>query len=102
VQGSQPRLQATAFEDSIPSARFLKALDLARQLPECEVFSSSDREGDVFEVYQTWLHADGGSRAEWIIRATPPSILSPCRVPIPDAAASKNRSSPKAENGMSL
>ena len=46
-----------------------KALELARELPQCEVFSISDREGDIFEVYQTWRLADGGTRAEWIIRA---------------------------------
>ena len=46
-----------------------KALELARQLPDCEVFSISDREGDIYEVYQAWLLADGGPRAEWIIRA---------------------------------
>jgi len=46
-----------------------KTLELARQLPECEVFSISDREGDIFEVYQAWQQAAGGPRAEWIIRA---------------------------------
>ena len=47
---------------------YRKALELARRLPECEVFSISDREGDIFEVYQEWLLAEGGPRAEWIIR----------------------------------
>ena len=46
-----------------------KTLELARRLPECEVFSISDREGDIFEVYQAWRRAEGGPRAEWIIRA---------------------------------
>ena len=46
-----------------------KTLELARRLPECEVFSISDREGDIFEVYQAWQEAEGGPRAEWIIRA---------------------------------
>jgi hypothetical protein len=46
-----------------------KALELARELPDCEVFSISDREGDIFEVYQAWQLADGTARAEWIIRA---------------------------------
>lgn len=48
---------------------YQKTLELARQLPECEVFSISDREGDIFEVYQAWQQAAGGPRAEWIIRA---------------------------------
>jgi hypothetical protein len=48
---------------------YLKTLELARQLPECEVFSISDREGDIFEVYQAWQEAGDGPRAEWIIRA---------------------------------
>jgi hypothetical protein len=46
-----------------------KALELARELPGCEVFSISDREGDIFEVYQDWQLAREGPRAEWIIRA---------------------------------
>jgi hypothetical protein len=48
---------------------YLKTLELARRLPECEVFSISDREGDIFEVYQAWQEAGDGPRAEWIIRA---------------------------------
>lgn len=46
-----------------------KTLELARRLPGCEVFSISDREGDIFEVYQAWQQAGEGPRAEWIIRA---------------------------------
>jgi hypothetical protein len=30
-----------------------KALELAGELPDCEVFSISDRERDVFEAYPT-------------------------------------------------
>ena len=48
---------------------YLKTLDLARRLPACEVFSISDREGDIFEVFEAWHQAAGGPRAEWIIRA---------------------------------
>lgn len=44
-------------------------LDLAKELPNCEVFSISDREGDISEVFQEWKQAAGGPRAEWIIRA---------------------------------
>lgn len=48
---------------------YQRALKLARELPDCEVFSISDREGDISEVYQEWQQAEGGPRAEWIIRA---------------------------------
>lgn len=48
---------------------YLKTLDLARRLPSCEVFSISDREGDIFEVFEAWEQAGEGPRAEWIIRA---------------------------------
>jgi hypothetical protein len=49
---------------------YRKTLELARCLPECEVFSISDREGDIFEVFEAWHLAGGdGPRAEWIIRA---------------------------------
>ena len=48
---------------------YLKTSELARRLPGCGVFSISDREGDIFEVYEAWQKAAGGPRAEWIIRA---------------------------------
>jgi len=48
---------------------YLKTSELARRLPACEVFSISDREGDIFEVFEAWHQAAGGPRAEWIIRA---------------------------------
>jgi len=48
---------------------YLKTQELARRLPACEVFSISDREGDIFEVYEAWHQAAGGPRAQWIIRA---------------------------------
>ena len=54
---------------------YLKTLELARRLPSCEVFSISDREGDIFEVYQAWQRAAGGPRAEWIIRAKQDRVL---------------------------
>lgn len=46
-----------------------KAGELARSLPECEVISISDREGDIFEVFEAWHESGEGARAEWIIRA---------------------------------
>jgi Transposase Tn5 dimerisation domain/Transposase DNA-binding len=48
---------------------YQKAAELARELPDCEVVSISDREGDIFELYQAWRLAAGGPRAGWIIRA---------------------------------
>lgn len=48
---------------------YRKALELARRLPDCEVFAISDREGDIYEAYEAWRDAGEGPRAEWIIRA---------------------------------
>jgi hypothetical protein len=48
---------------------YRRAQELARRLPECEVFSVSDREGDIYEVFEAWRDAGEGPRAEWIIRA---------------------------------
>lgn len=66
-------------------AGYLKTLELARRLPACEVFSISDREGDIFEVYQAWQEAGEGPRAEWIIRANQDRAL----VNVVDGDASK-------------
>ncbi|RYD49813.1 MAG: IS4 family transposase [Verrucomicrobiaceae bacterium] len=55
---------------------YLRTCELARRLPEREVFSISDREGDIFEVYQEWMLAEGGPRAEWIIRANQDRALA--------------------------
>jgi hypothetical protein len=49
---------------------YLKTLELARLLPQCEVISVSDREGDIYEVFEAWRQAEeDGPRAEWLIRA---------------------------------
>lgn len=50
-------------------AGYLRTQALAERLPHCEVFSISDREGDIHEVYEAWRDAGGGPRAEWIVRA---------------------------------
>jgi hypothetical protein len=51
-----------------------KTCELARALPQCEVFSISDREGDIFELYAAWQKAAQSPsqlhHAEWIIRAS--------------------------------
>jgi hypothetical protein len=43
---------------------------LAAALPECEVFSLADREGDLYDVFAAWaeLCEGGGPVAQWIIR----------------------------------
>jgi len=54
-----------------------KTLELARSLPGCEVFSISDREGDIFEVFEAWqLAVEEGQPAEWIIRANQDRALT--------------------------
>ena len=46
---------------------YRKTQELARALPECEVFSISDREGDIYEVFDAWQQVEEGPRAEWVI-----------------------------------
>lgn len=43
---------------------------LAAALPDCEVFSLADREGDLYDVFAAWAErcAEGGPCAQWIIR----------------------------------
>jgi len=48
---------------------YRKTQELALALPECEVFSISDREGDIYEVFDEWQQIEDGPRAEWVIRA---------------------------------
>jgi hypothetical protein len=49
---------------------YQRTQDLAQELPQCEVISVSDREGDIYEVFAAWAQAGeaGGPRAHWIIR----------------------------------
>lgn len=54
---------------------YRKAHGLARELPDTEVFSVSDREGDIFELYEEWMRAEGGPRAEWIVRSKQNRVL---------------------------
>jgi hypothetical protein len=64
---------------------YLRTQEAARQLPGCEVFSISDREGDIYEVFQAWAQAgaDGGPRAHWIIRANQDRALEGLAVEAP-------------------
>ena len=48
---------------------YRRTQELAQRLPECEVFSVSDREGDIYEVFEAWHQLEEGPRAEWVIRA---------------------------------
>lgn len=43
---------------------------LAAALPECEVFSIADREGDLYDVFAAWAEIceAGGPVAQWLIR----------------------------------
>jgi hypothetical protein len=49
---------------------YLATQKAAQQLPQCEVISLSDREGDIYEVFEAWALAGekDGPRAQWIIR----------------------------------
>ena len=64
---------------------YARTQQAARQLPHCEVFSISDREGDIYEVFEAWLQAatDGGARAHWIIRANQDRALEGLAVEAP-------------------
>lgn len=48
---------------------YLRSSELARRLPDCEVVSVSDRDGDLFEAFEAWQQLPHEARAEWIIRA---------------------------------
>ena len=57
---------------------YMKTCEVAALMPECEVISVSDREGDIFEVFAAWHAAveQGAPRAEWIIRANQDRALT--------------------------
>jgi hypothetical protein len=52
------------------------AQTLAKQLPETQIVSIADREGDVYELFIDALQAKNESRAEFIIRASKDRILA--------------------------
>ena len=62
---------------------------LAQELPHCEVFSLSDREGDIYEVFAAWAEAAaaGGPCAQWIIRANQDRALDDTGGRVPDKPA---------------
>jgi hypothetical protein len=59
---------------------------LAAALPHCEVFSLSDREGDIYEVFAAWAEAaaGGGPVAQWIIRANQDRALESAGASTPE------------------
>jgi hypothetical protein len=65
---------------------YRKTQELAAALPHCEVFSLSDREGDIYEVFAAWAQrcAAGGPAAQWIIRANQDRALSGMAEGVPD------------------
>jgi hypothetical protein len=67
--GSRKRKPLEAKESRRWLEGYRRTCELARRLPECEVWSVSDREGDIFEVFEAWQQEEGKPRAEWIIRA---------------------------------
>jgi hypothetical protein len=76
---------------------YLRTQETARQLPECEVFSVSDREGDIYEVFAAWARAgqEGGPRAHWIIRARQNRALEGLEVEAPQKLFAALESAPE-------
>lgn len=70
---------------------------LAQEVPHCEVFSISDREGDIYEVFAAWAEAaaGGGPCAQWIIRANQDRALENAGDGAPDKPAANKRSPDK-------
>lgn len=68
---------------------YRRAQALAQELPHCEVFSLSDREGDIYEVFEAWAEAaaGGGPCAQWIIRANQDRALDNAGAAAPDKPA---------------
>lgn len=73
-EGFGKRDDTLKFEEK-ESYRWFKgyeqACEIAASLPDTEVFSISDREGDIHEIYNFWtqLHRAGKPHASWIVRA---------------------------------
>jgi len=76
---------------------YLRTQEAARQLPNCEVISLSDREGDIYEVFAAWAQAgeDGGRRAQWIIRGQQDRALEGMEVEAPQKLFAALESAPE-------
>jgi hypothetical protein len=75
---------------------YLRTQELAQRLPDCEVISISDREGDIYEVFAAWKKAgeDGGPRAGWIVRANRDRALEGLAVDAPQKLFAALESAP--------
>jgi Transposase Tn5 dimerisation domain/Transposase DNA-binding len=76
---------------------YLRTQEVARQLPDCEVISISDREGDIYEVFEAWERAgqEGGPRAHWIIRGMKDRVLEGLDVEAPQKLFAALASAPE-------
>lgn len=56
---------------------YLECCELAAEIPGTRVLSVSDREGDIYEIYDTWQRRlrEGKSTADWLIRGNQNRIL---------------------------
>jgi len=70
------------------------ACGLAHDLPDTEVISVSDREGDIFELYLEWLNSAGSHRAEWVVRANQDRVLVDVEKGAPDRLFDAMRAAP--------
>lgn len=70
---------------------------LAEALPECEVFSLADREGDLYDVFAAWAErcAAGGPCAQWIIRGKQDRALAGIAPGAPDKLFAALAAGPK-------
>lgn len=49
---------------------------MARDLPDTDVVSVSDREGDIIELDQEWQNSGRSRRAEWGVRANQDRVIA--------------------------
>jgi hypothetical protein len=66
-------------------AGYQSACDLAGKLPDTQVVNCSDREGDIFEVFDAWARAleQGGRPAEWLVRSSHNRCMNTEKSPFP-------------------
>ena len=71
---------------------YLRTQAMARQLPECEIVSLSDREGDIYEVFAAWARENprhGNEPAlDGLLRWA--QVNFPCSPNAPPARTSRN------------
>ncbi len=76
---------------------YQRTQEVARQLPDCEVISISDREGDIYEVFEAWERAgqESGPRAHWIIRGMKDRVLEGMELEAPQKLFAALASAPE-------